>query len=72
MTETAGAPVATKKKINRADYMFQQKKGEKLVKLPGQIDGKAFAIRYLEDCEVYLFDHSAQVSRNPTFLRRQK
>ena len=49
---TQGAPTAVpvKKKINRADYMFQQKKGEKLVKVPGQIDGKGFAIRYLEEC----------------------
>ena len=60
MTSTPSTTAAgtAKKKINRADYMFQQKTGEKLVKVPGQIDGKAFAIRYLEDCQVYLFDHS--------------
>ena len=51
-TTPQGAPATApaKKKINRADYMFAQKKGEKLVKVPGQIDGKGFAIRYLEDC----------------------
>lgn len=60
-TEAAGGTPAPKKKFNRADYMFANKKGEKLVKTPGQVDGKAFNIRFLEDCEVYLFDHSAQV-----------
>ena len=57
----SGAPPA-KKKINRADYMFANKKGEKLMKVPGQIDGKAFNIRFLEDCQAYLLDHTAQVS----------
>lgn len=33
MTETQEA--APKKKINRADYMFQQKNGETLMKVPG-------------------------------------
>ena len=51
MSATTGAPGApAKKKFNRADYMFAQKKGEKLMKIPGQINGKAFNIRYLEDC----------------------
>ena len=65
MTETsqAGAPEApAKKKFNRNDYIFQQKNGETLIKKPGQIDGKAFSIRFLENCTVYLYDHSAQVS----------
>ena len=59
LTPQAAPTAPAKKKFNRADYMFQQKKGEKLVKLPGEIDGKGFAIRYLEDCQVFLFDHSA-------------
>ena len=57
------APAApVKKKINRADFMFKEKDGETLVKVPGQIDGRAFAIRNLENCKVYLYDHIAQVS----------
>lgn len=56
MTETQEPP---KKKVNRADYMFQQKSGETLMKVPGQIDGKGFAIRYLENCTVHLFDHTS-------------
>ena len=53
---------APKKKFNRADYMFSSKTGEKLMKVPGQIDGKAFNIRFLEDCKAYVLDHTAQVS----------
>ena len=59
MAETQEPP---KKKVNRADYMFQQKTGETLMKVPGQIDGKGFAIRYLENCTVHLLDHTSQVS----------
>jgi hypothetical protein len=54
--------VLGKKKFNRLDYILQNKNGETLVKMPGSIEGKAFSIRYLENCKVYLFDHSAQVS----------
>ena len=48
-----------KKKLNRADFMFSQKKDEKMMKIPGQIDGRAFNIRYLEDCEASVFDNTA-------------
>ena len=51
-----------KKKLNRADFMFSQKKDEKMMKIPGQIDGRAFNIRYLEDCEASVFDNTAQVN----------
>ena len=71
MTEgTQAAPA--KKKFNRKDYIFEKKNDETLIKLPGQIDGKAFSIRYLENCKVYLYDHSAQVTvdqcKNCTFV----
>lgn len=51
-----------KKKFNRKDYIIEKKIGETIVKVPGTINGKAFAIRYLENCTIHLFDHSAQVS----------
>lgn len=49
-------------KPNQADYMFQEKKGEHLVKYPGQVNGFQFKIRNLEDCVVHLLDFSAAVS----------
>ena len=50
-----------KKKLNRADYMFNQKTGETLVKKPGDIAGLEFAIRYLTDCHASVFDQTAAV-----------
>ena len=53
----------TKKKLNKADYMFGSKNDEHdLVKMPGQIDGIMFKIRELHDCTVHLYDHMSQVS----------
>jgi hypothetical protein len=43
--------------------MFNQKKDEVLVKKPGDIGGLDFAIRYLEGCNVSLYDMCAQVSQ---------
>lgn len=57
--EVKVAAVPPKKKFNRADYMFTKKENETLIKEEGKIDGKAFNIRYLENCHVYLYDHSA-------------
>jgi hypothetical protein len=50
-----------KKKLNRADYMFEKKTGEELMKKPGDVNGLDFNIRDLKDCTVYLLDHTAQV-----------
>ena len=42
--------------------MFTKKKGEELIKNPGEVNGLQFVINYLEDCTVYILDHSAQVN----------
>jgi len=52
----------TKKKLNRADYMFVGKTGEELLKKPGDVNGLDFAIRDLTDCKVFLLDTTAQVN----------
>ena len=49
------------KKLNRFDYIFQNKKGETLIKKPGDINGIDFYMANLENCEVFLMDHTAQV-----------
>ena len=54
--------MALKKKLNKADFTFANKEGETLTKLPGDINGIQFMIKDLQDCTVYLLDHSAQVS----------
>ena len=49
----------TKKKLNRADYMFKERTGEELIKKPGDINGLDFAIRDLTDCQVCMYDTTA-------------
>ena len=51
----------TKKKLNKADYMFKSKNNEELIKMPGDIDGIDFMLRDLHGCTVYLFDWTAQI-----------
>ena len=64
--------IAAKKKLNRADFMFADKTGEVLTKLPGQINGIDFHIRNLTDCTVYLLDWTATIMvdncKNTTFI----
>lgn len=50
-----------KTKPNRADYMFKNRKGEILIKNPGQINGLDFVVMYCEDCTIYICDITAQV-----------
>lgn len=52
-----------KKKLNKQDYIFRNRKNELLMKFPGQINGIDFYIANLEDCEVFLFDWMDQVTR---------
>ena len=50
-----------RKRKPRSHYMFRNKQGETLVKLPGDIDGQMFLIDNLKQCKVYLYDHFDQV-----------
>jgi len=60
--------IASKKKLNREDFMFKDKTGEELIKKPGQVNGLDFQIRNLTDCQVYLMDTTAQVSQSIRYL----
>lgn len=40
--------------------MFNQVTGQTLIKKPGDIDGVQFAIRYLSNCHVSVFDYTGQ------------
>jgi hypothetical protein len=39
--------------------MFKNKRGERLVKMQGEINGIDFVIKDLDSCTVMLLDHSA-------------
>ena len=42
--------------------MFQKLSDQTLIKKPGQIDGLQFKINDLENCVVFLLDHTAQIT----------
>ncbi len=51
------APIGgIKKKLNKADYMFNEKENETLIKKPGDVNGLEFHIKRLKGCQAYLFD----------------
>ncbi|GFR49912.1 hypothetical protein Agub_g12020, partial [Astrephomene gubernaculifera] len=47
--------------MNAKDFIFHKRKGEALIKPPGSINGNGFVLDTLQDCEVYILDHSSQV-----------
>jgi hypothetical protein len=51
-----------KKRPNPADFRFEQKSGETLIREPGQIAPYDFSIDTLDRCVVYLMDKIAQVT----------
>ena len=49
--------VPAKAKLDPKDFIFLERKGEKLVKPPGSAAGQQFCIDACEDCEIYVLDH---------------
>ena len=45
-------------KLDRKNFMITDKKNETLMKKKGDINGLNFKIRDLENCTVYLLDHT--------------
>eukprot|EP00854_Cymbomonas_tetramitiformis_P011819 gene11819-13952_t len=47
--------------LNKENFILRKKRGETLVKKPGSINGYDFVIDSLEDCNIFILDHTAQV-----------
>ena len=45
-------------KLDRKNFMFTDKKNETLIKKKGDLNGLNFKIRNLQDCTVFLLDHT--------------
>ena len=56
----AAAPIK-KKKPKKEDISFIKRKGETLIKMPGDVNGYDFMMKDLEDCTVLLLDHTSQI-----------
>lgn len=48
--------------LNPADYEFVDLEGQQLGKMAGDINGQGFKCERLKNCDVYLFDHTAQIT----------
>ena len=55
------ATISKKKKLKREDIMFCKRQNETLIKKPGDVNGSDFKIADLDNCVVFLLDHTAQI-----------
>lgn len=51
-----------REKVDPKDYMFSGLKDETVGRLPGKVAGQQFLIQDCENCNIYIFDHSATVT----------
>eukprot|EP00240_Pyramimonas_obovata_P006996 CAMPEP_0118922838 /NCGR_PEP_ID=MMETSP1169-20130426/1617_1 /TAXON_ID=36882 /ORGANISM="Pyramimonas obovata, Strain CCMP722" /LENGTH=180 /DNA_ID=CAMNT_0006863763 /DNA_START=211 /DNA_END=750 /DNA_ORIENTATION=+ len=47
--------------LNKENFMIRKRSGETIVKKPGSLNGYDFVIELLDDCDVFVLDHTAQV-----------
>jgi protein XRP2 len=50
-----------KEKIDITQFQFKNKSNEELIKKPGDLNGYDFMICDLQNCDVFILDHLAQV-----------
>jgi protein XRP2 len=53
--------MTTSKSLDRQNYMFLDKSNQVLIKKKGEINGKNFKIKNLNNCEVYLLDFTSGI-----------
>ncbi|MGH0165105.1 UNVERIFIED_CONTAM: hypothetical protein FKN15_064408 [Acipenser sinensis] len=51
-----------REKVDPKDYMLTGLKDETVGRLPGTLSGQQFAIQDCENCNIYVFDHSATIT----------
>lgn len=51
-----------REKVDPKDFMFSGLKDETVGRLPGKVAGQQFLIQDCENCNIYIFDHSATVT----------
>ncbi|XXQ34281.1 C-CAP/cofactor C-like domain-containing protein [Plasmodiophora brassicae] len=55
-------PAPAKPRLDPKDFMVMNAKGVTVVRPPGAIAGQQFIIDTADDCDIFLFDYSAQVT----------
>ncbi|KAI2663660.1 Protein XRP2 [Labeo rohita] len=51
-----------REKVDPKDFMLTGLKNETVGRLPGKLDGQQFVIQDCENCNIYVFDHSATIT----------
>ncbi|XP_073397553.1 protein XRP2 [Dendrobates tinctorius] len=51
-----------REKVDPKDYMFSGLKDQTIGKLPDKVAGQQFVIQECENCNIYIFDHSATIT----------
>ncbi|KAE8625678.1 hypothetical protein XENTR_v10006360 [Xenopus tropicalis] len=51
-----------REKVDPKDYMFSGLKDQTVGKLPDKVAGQQFVIQECENCNIYIFDHSATIT----------
>ncbi|KAM4796768.1 protein XRP2 [Rhinophrynus dorsalis] len=51
-----------REKVDPKDYMFNGLKDQTIGKLPDKVAGQQFVIQECENCNIYIFDHSATIT----------
>ncbi|XP_078078575.1 protein XRP2 [Mustelus asterias] len=51
-----------REKVDIKDYMLVQLKDQTVGRLPGKVAGEQFIIQECENCNIYIFDHSATIT----------
>ena len=60
----ATSPEGGKSKIDKKNFMFVSLVGQEAMKKPGEVNGNAFKLAFLEESTVWVLDNSAQVYAN--------
>lgn len=51
-----------RQKVDPKDFTIENLKGETVGRLPGSVNGQQFIIQNCQDCNIFVFDHSATIS----------
>ncbi|KAI0227932.1 Protein XRP2 [Lamellibrachia satsuma] len=51
-----------RQRVDPKDFTIENLKGETAGRLPGTVNGQQFIIQNCQDCNIYVFDHSATIS----------
>ena len=61
-------PEGSKSKIDKKNFMFVSLTGQEVMKKPGEVNGNAFKLAFLEESTVWVLDNCAQVHASSNYF----